>query len=144
MLIHRVIFAGMNEILAPIYYIFATDPTAYYRGTDGGTPSVERQYRSQSSLCVSRGDAANAEDDAFFCFTNVMVEIRDNFCKTLDHSDLGITATMRKCNMILKRIDPPLWEHLVRRLCAFCVARTYTHIHGLLTLFAAWCRSHKE
>jgi hypothetical protein len=23
---------GMNEILAPIYYIFASDPTPYYRG----------------------------------------------------------------------------------------------------------------
>ena len=32
----------------------------------------------------------NAEADSFFCFTNIMAEIRDNFIKTLDDSDLGI------------------------------------------------------
>jgi TBC1 domain family member 13 len=59
------------------------------------------------------GVAESAEQDAFFCFTNVMIEIRDNFCKTLDHSDLGITATMKKLNLILQRMDRPLWQHLV-------------------------------
>ena len=32
----------------------------------------------------------HAEADSFFCFTNIMSEIRDNFIKTLDDSDLGI------------------------------------------------------
>ena len=31
-----------------------------------------------------------AEPDAFFCFTNLMAEIRDNFIKTLDDSACGI------------------------------------------------------
>ena len=31
-----------------------------------------------------------AEADSFFCFTNMMSEIRDNFIKTLDDSQCGI------------------------------------------------------
>ena len=58
-----------------------------------------------------------------------MVEIRDNFCKTLDHSDLGITATMRRSNMILQRMDYPLWQHLVWRI-ASCLG--LCHVSHLL------------
>ena len=36
------------------------------------------------------GVVENAEPDAFWCFTNLMSEIRDNFIKTLDHSECGI------------------------------------------------------
>ena len=54
----------MNEILGPIYYCFATDPDA----------------------TMSR----HAEADSFFCFTNLMSEIRDVFIKSLDKSDTGI------------------------------------------------------
>jgi hypothetical protein len=32
----------------------------------------------------------HAEADAFFCFTNLMAEIRDNFIKSLDDSEHGI------------------------------------------------------
>ena len=32
------------------------------------------------------------EADAFFCFTNLMAEVRDHFCSKLDHTELGITA----------------------------------------------------
>jgi len=75
---------GMNEILGPLYYIFATDPDADFRD--------------------------NAEADTFFCFTNLMSEIRDNFCKTLDKSYIGITGLMSKLNGLLKLKDPELWQ----------------------------------
>lgn len=54
----------MNEILGPIYYAFATDP--------------------------DRESATYAEADGFYCFTNLMAEIRDNFIKSLDNSMCGI------------------------------------------------------
>lgn len=60
----------MNEVLGPIYYIFATDQEANFK--------------------------EHAEADAFFCFTNLMSEIRDNFCKSLDKSQLGITVKDRE------------------------------------------------
>lgn len=48
---------GMNELLAPLYYHFRTDP---------------------------QGDSAqHAEADAFFCFMEVISEFRDNFCQQL-------------------------------------------------------------
>ncbi|KAJ8919824.1 hypothetical protein NQ315_006353 [Exocentrus adspersus] len=46
---------GMNEIIGPIYYAFACDPDITFR--------------------------ENAESDCFFCFTNLMSEIRDFFHK---------------------------------------------------------------
>ena len=38
------------------------------------------------SVCVSE----HAEADSFWCFTNLMSEIRDNFIKHLDDSECGI------------------------------------------------------
>ncbi|ELT98550.1 hypothetical protein CAPTEDRAFT_92856, partial [Capitella teleta] len=55
---------GMNEILGPIYYTMASD-------ADDDTQE-------------------NAEADSFWCFTNLMSEIRDNFIKHLDESECGI------------------------------------------------------
>eukprot|EP01132_Coremiostelium_polycephalum_P008523 gene8523-10478_t len=77
---------GMNEILGPIYYIFAIDPDIDCK--------------------------ENAEADAFYCFTNLMSEIRDNFCKTLDRSDSGVLSSIKKLNQILKANDRVLWEDL--------------------------------
>lgn len=58
----------MNEILGPIYYILASDPDLECR--------------------------TFAEADSFFCFTNMMSEIRDNFIKSLDDSQCGIGKTV--------------------------------------------------
>jgi len=75
---------GMNEILGPIYYIFASDPDSDFK--------------------------VNAEADAFFVFTNLMAEIRDNFCKTLDKSVIGITGQMARLNNVFHIKDPELWQ----------------------------------
>lgn len=48
-----------------------------------------------------------------------MSEIRDNFCKTLDHSDLGVTGTMQKFSNLLRETDYEVWEHLVNILIHF-------------------------
>lgn len=57
---------GMNEILGPIYYCLASDPSEEW--------------------------SVHSEADTFFCFTLLMSEIRDVFIKTLDDSDIGIGA----------------------------------------------------
>jgi len=76
----------MNEILGPIYYLFAID---------------------QNKEC-----AENAEADAFFCFTNLMSEIMDVFCKTLDTSSMGIHNRMKQYHALLKIVDRELWNNL--------------------------------
>jgi len=80
---------GMNEILGPIYYVFASDQTELFAG--------------------------HAEADAFFAFTQVMSEIMNNFCETLDHSSLGIKAQLNALNQLLKRHDFELWNDLEQK-----------------------------
>jgi hypothetical protein len=80
---------GMNEIAGPLYYVFASDPDPQWQ-----------EY---------------AEPDAFFCFTNLMAEIRDNFIKTLDDSACGIGAMMVKMMSMLKQTDVELWISLEKK-----------------------------
>lgn len=77
---------GMNEIIGPLYFTFASDPSA------------------ESREC--------AEADCFFCFTNLMSEIRDFFIKTLDDSACGISAMMTRLMAQLQVLDNALWHHL--------------------------------
>ncbi|AEE83319.1 Ypt/Rab-GAP domain of gyp1p superfamily protein [Arabidopsis thaliana] len=77
---------GMNEILAPIFYIFKNDP--------------------------DKGNAAYAESDAFFCFVELMSGFRDNFCQQLDNSVVGIRYTITRLSLLLKHHDEELWRHL--------------------------------
>merc|ERR1712241_1399036 len=70
---------GMNEIIGPIYYVFASDPREEWR--------------------------AHAEADCFFCFTNLMSDIRDFFIKTLDKTETGITGIMVRFMDTLKARD---------------------------------------
>lgn len=70
---------GMNEIIGPIYHAFASDPDVKFREF--------------------------AEADSFFCFTNLMSEIRDFFIKTLDETDHGINTMMSMLMSRLKDFD---------------------------------------
>lgn len=80
---------GMNEIIAPIYYVFATDPTGSCK-----------QY---------------AEADTFYCFHNLMTEIHSNFIRNLDSSQsVGIGGQMKTLFDYLRQFDYVLWSHLSR------------------------------
>ncbi|KAL1501348.1 hypothetical protein ABEB36_006683 [Hypothenemus hampei] len=74
---------GMNEIIGPIYHAFALDPNINFR-----------EY---------------AEADSFFCFTNLMSEIRDFFIKSLDETDHGINTMMSTLLTHLKFNDLDIW-----------------------------------
>ncbi|KRX28115.1 TBC1 domain family member 13 [Trichinella nelsoni] len=82
---------GMNEIVGPIYFVFASDS----------------QWQE------------HAEADTFFCFQNLMSEIKDNFIKTLDSSNVGIDHQMRALYSLLQRVDPVLHQAMteVQQLC---------------------------
>ncbi|GLU09693.1 hypothetical protein SLE2022_265390 [Rubroshorea leprosula] len=77
---------GMNEILAPIYYVFSADP-------------VEK-------------NAANAEADSFTCFVRLLGDSVDHFCQQLDNSSVGILSTLSRLSELLKANDEQLWRHL--------------------------------
>lgn len=83
---------GMNEIVGPIYHAFACDPDPTWR--------------------------KHAEADTFFCFTNLMAEIRDFFIKTLDEAEFGINSMMSKLTNQVRANDPEIWSRLYQQeLC---------------------------
>ncbi|KDP39352.1 hypothetical protein JCGZ_01109 [Jatropha curcas] len=77
---------GMNEILAPLFYVFRNDPDEEM--------------------------AACAEADTFFCFVELLSGFRDHFCQQLDNSVVGIRSTITKLSQLLKEHDEELWRHL--------------------------------
>nr|GMC73234.1 TBC1 domain family member 13 [Ipomoea batatas] len=77
---------GMNELLAPLYYVFKKDP--------------------------NEENAAAAEADTFFCFVELLSGFRDHFCQQLDNSVVGIRSTITKLSQLLKEHDEELWRHL--------------------------------
>lgn len=77
---------GMNELLAPLYYVFKNDP--------------------------NEENAAAAEADTFFCFVELLSGFRDHFCQQLDNSVVGIRSTITKLSQLLKEHDEELWRHL--------------------------------
>ncbi|WOL04193.1 hypothetical protein Cni_G12914 [Canna indica] len=77
---------GMNEVLALVFYVFRNDP--------------------------DETDAACAEADTFFCFSELLSVFRENFCKQLDNTVVGIRSTIAKLSQLLKRHDEELWRHL--------------------------------
>ncbi|XVF37981.1 hypothetical protein REPUB_Repub20aG0058200 [Reevesia pubescens] len=77
---------GMNEILAPLFYVFKNDPDAEM--------------------------AAAAEADTFFCFVELLSGFRDHFCQQLDNSNVGIRSTITRLSQLLKEHDEELWRHL--------------------------------
>lgn len=93
---------GMNELLAPIYFIVAQHAESELgHGTlDGDGQQVARQA------------SAEAEAVAFFCFTALMAETRDRFCESLDHTTLGVTGTMGTVSSLLAAADAELAAHL--------------------------------
>lgn len=53
-----------------------------------------------------------AEADTFFCFTNLMAEIRDFFIKSLDEAEFGINSMMSKLTQQVKSNDHEVWMRL--------------------------------
>ncbi|CBY07642.1 unnamed protein product [Oikopleura dioica] len=77
---------GMNEIIGPIYFVLSQDPDLEW--------------------------SRNAEADTFYCFTQVMSEIRDNFIQSMDESTSGIHALMAQTFTLLKKHDYSVWQVL--------------------------------
>ena len=69
---------GMNEVLAVLYYCFWS--------------FSDFEVLSEMYL----------ESDLFFCFTNLMTEIRDGFIREMDQEKTGITGRVATFAEILK------------------------------------------
>ncbi|CAJ1345835.1 unnamed protein product, partial [Effrenium voratum] len=68
---------GMNELCAPLYYLFAQDPL----------------------------HCRHAEADTFFCFSLLMSDMRDAFVKTMDNEEGGMMGRIDKFSELLREKD---------------------------------------
>ena len=100
--------AGMNELLAPIYYVFAHNGSELRRPDSAGNLVSGPLDVSAAGLF----GVESAESDAFFCFTAIMAHMRDRFIKSLDMSPTGVLNVIANLNKLLQRIDFQLWSHL--------------------------------
>jgi hypothetical protein len=98
---------GMNEVLAPILFVLGTD-----------TSAMSRTGLFARDECL--------EADSFFCFTNLMSEIRDLFVKDLDSSRTGVRGRIADIMRLLQTHDAPVYDTLqaqnVRPIGWLCVA----------------------
>eukprot|EP00892_Ulva_mutabilis_P000974 jgi/Ulvmu1/10878/UM007_0054.1 len=80
---------GMNELAAPLYYVFSTD-------------------------AAEQSDADAAEADTFFAFVRLLTlsENRDLYCKSLDTAASGVSAVMHEFMDELAKADPKVCAHL--------------------------------
>ena len=76
----------MNEILAIIYFCFATD--------------LNEEFKLE------------AESEAFFCFTLLMGDIQDGFIGSFDSSNFGLNSKVKQLDSLLNLADPAIWKHL--------------------------------
>eukprot|EP00438_Fugacium_kawagutii_P031895 Skav206017 [mRNA] locus=scaffold3015:66498:67989:+ [translate_table: standard] len=81
---------GMNELLAPLYYLFAQDP-------------LNSDHAEDPRLCQA---------DTFFCFSLLMSDMRDAFVKTMDNEEGGMMGRIDKFSALLKEKDEEVWSHL--------------------------------
>ena len=79
---------GMNEIIAPIYYIFSFDKTY------GVEVSVE-----------------NIEADVFWTFNSLMEQIKNNFNSEKNQDETGIGGKVQKFKKMLQIMDSQLYQH---------------------------------
>jgi hypothetical protein len=92
---------GMNEIIAPIYYIFSFDKTY------GVEPSIE-----------------NIEADTFWTFNCLMTQVKDIFNREKDDKDIGLSGKVKRLKLMLKIVDFQLYEHFEKyKLLYFCPRR---------------------
>lgn len=79
---------GMNEVIAILYYCF------WKFGSDS---VISTQYM---------------ESDLFFCFSNLMSEIKDGFLRDLDKEESGIQGKCQAIEAILNSVDPLVYKKL--------------------------------
>ena len=85
---------GMNELLAPIYYVLAKDP-------------------SLASIADPKEREAAAEADAFWCFQALMNRVSELYTRELDvGGSAGISGCIAKFETLLEQKDPRLQAHL--------------------------------
>ena len=81
---------GMNEILAPLIYVFGSDP----------------DHEEWS---------AHAEADSYYCFCTIMNHLKKLYIETSENNNVvqtGIQIQMQRLSRLIHQHDKLLWDHL--------------------------------
>lgn len=116
---------GMNEVLAPIFYVFSTDPNEQNAvrlphqkirctklTTTNKNPDLRLLLTHRLKLLAIKTLQENAEADSFSCFVRLLSDSVDHFCQQLDNSTVGILSTLSRLMELLRTTDEELWRHL--------------------------------
>ena len=79
----------MNEVIAVLYYCF---------WKFGSENVISSQY---------------LESDLFFCFSNLMAELKDGFLRDLDNEESGMQGKCKAIEQIIKVVEPEIYERLM-------------------------------
>ena len=79
---------GMNEVIAVLYYCF---------WKYGNEAVISTEY---------------LESDLFFCFSNLMAELKDGFMRDMDKEDNGIHGKCKKIDDIIQAVSPPIYKKM--------------------------------
>ena len=99
---------GMNEILSPLWYVFATDKSSPHAS------AADLDEDPEAEAKVAGRNLANAEAETFFCFMALMSEIRELFISAHDNGELGVRGVLMRYSRLLTRREPRLAEHFSR------------------------------
>jgi hypothetical protein len=99
---------GMNEILSPLWYVFATDRSSPHASAS----EIDEDPEAESKIAAK--NLANAEAETFFCFMALMSEIRELFISAHDNGELGVRGVLMRYSRLLTRREPRLAEHFSR------------------------------
>ena len=80
---------GMNELIAPIYFSF---------------------FRDNNVLEEKKVDIENIEADSFWCFSNLIGEIKNIFIKEKDNEEGGIFNIINKFEKLIESYDIELYN----------------------------------
>jgi hypothetical protein len=112
---------GMNELMAPIYYLAATAPSEQESGSGGNADGDDGGGDGDCAATDADADAdaddageavSAAEACAFSVFVPLLGELRDLFCARLDDSAGGVAGTLGALSAHLAAADPDLAAHL--------------------------------
>ena len=95
---------GMNEVLATIYYQFCQD-------NDCDNDQFNEMQGLENGFKLK--DYQKIEADSYFCFRNLMEEIKDLFIREKDKTRSGIETRIKGINILLREIDKEVYNCFV-------------------------------
>lgn len=94
----------MNEIIGPLYYVFTNDCDPDWSGNCCSDCGLNTNQPSSLE---------HSEADTFWCFTELMSEIRDLYNSQLDSDrSTGVVSMMTRLTNLLSQEDKELYFHL--------------------------------